>query len=52
MMVKGKQEEGAELEPTIAALDEAGAPRYLVTGDPRDGTLDGPDSVSTSRCSR
>ena len=28
---------------TIAALDEAGAPRYLVTSIARDGTLDGPD---------
>jgi phosphoribosylformimino-5-aminoimidazole carboxamide ribotide isomerase len=43
VMVKGWQEEGPELGPTIAALDEAGAPRYLVTAIARDGTLDGPD---------
>jgi phosphoribosylformimino-5-aminoimidazole carboxamide ribotide isomerase len=43
VMVKGWTEEGPELEPTIAALDEAGAPRYLVTAIARDGTLDGPD---------
>ena len=27
----------------MAALDEAGTPRYLVTAIARDGTLDGPD---------
>jgi phosphoribosylformimino-5-aminoimidazole carboxamide ribotide isomerase len=43
VMVKGWQEEGPELEPAIAALDDAGAPRYLVTAIARDGTLDGPD---------
>jgi phosphoribosylformimino-5-aminoimidazole carboxamide ribotide isomerase len=43
VMVKGWQEEGPELEPTIASLDDAGAPRYLVTAIARDGTLDGPD---------
>ncbi len=43
VMVKGWQEEGPELEPTLAALDDAGAPRYLVTAIARDGTLDGPD---------
>ncbi len=43
VMVKGWTEEGPELEPTIAALDDAGAPRYLVTAIARDGTLDGPD---------
>ena len=42
-MVKGWQEEGPELETTVAALDDAGAPRYLVTAIARDGTLDGPD---------
>jgi phosphoribosylformimino-5-aminoimidazole carboxamide ribotide isomerase len=42
-MVKGWQEEGPELEAAIAALDDAGAPRYLVTAIARDGTLDGPD---------
>ena len=43
VMVKGWTEEGPELAPTLAALDEAGAPRYLVTAIARDGTLDGPD---------
>jgi phosphoribosylformimino-5-aminoimidazole carboxamide ribotide isomerase len=43
VMVKGGQQDGPELEPTVAALDEAGAPRYLVTAIARDGTLDGPD---------
>ena len=43
VMVRGWQEEGPKLEETIAALDEAGTPRYLVTSIARDGTLDGPD---------
>lgn len=43
VMTNGWREEGPELEPTIAALDEAGAPRYLVTAIARDGTLEGPD---------
>jgi phosphoribosylformimino-5-aminoimidazole carboxamide ribonucleotide (ProFAR) isomerase len=42
-MVKGWQEEGPDLEPALSALEEAGAPRYLVTAIARDGTLDGPD---------
>jgi phosphoribosylformimino-5-aminoimidazole carboxamide ribotide isomerase len=43
VMTNGWREEGPELEPTIAALDEAGTPRYLVTAIARDGTLEGPD---------
>jgi phosphoribosylformimino-5-aminoimidazole carboxamide ribotide isomerase len=43
VMVKGWTEEGPDLEPALAALDDAGAPRYLVTAIARDGTLDGPD---------
>jgi phosphoribosylformimino-5-aminoimidazole carboxamide ribonucleotide (ProFAR) isomerase len=43
IMVKGWKEEGPELAATMAALDDAGAPRYLVTAIARDGTLDGPD---------
>jgi phosphoribosylformimino-5-aminoimidazole carboxamide ribotide isomerase len=43
VMVKGWTEEGPELEPTLHALNDAGAPRYLVTAIARDGTLDGPD---------
>ena len=42
-MTNGWTEEGPELEPTIAALDDAGAPRYIVTAIARDGTLEGPD---------
>ena len=43
IMVKGWQQEGPELEPTLATLDDAASPRYLVTAIARDGTLDGPD---------
>jgi phosphoribosylformimino-5-aminoimidazole carboxamide ribotide isomerase len=45
VMVRGWQEEGPPMEETIVALDDAGAPRYLVTSIARDGTLDGPDLV-------
>ena len=43
VMVRGWQEEGPPLDEAIAALDDAGAPRYLVTSIARDGTLKGPD---------
>ena len=43
LMVRGWKEEGPGLEDAISALDEAGAPRYLVTSIARDGTLEGPD---------
>ena len=43
VMVKGWQEEGPALEEVLPALNDAGAPRYLVTAIARDGTLDGPD---------
>lgn len=43
VMVRGWQEEGPVLEDSIPALDDAGAPRYLVTSIARDGTLKGPD---------
>lgn len=43
VMVRGWKEEGPVLEEAIAALDDAGTPRYLVTSIARDGTLDGPD---------
>jgi phosphoribosylformimino-5-aminoimidazole carboxamide ribotide isomerase len=49
VMVKGWTEEGPELEEALRALDEAGAPRYLVTSIARDGTLDGPDLVLYER---
>jgi phosphoribosylformimino-5-aminoimidazole carboxamide ribotide isomerase len=43
VMTNGWREEGPELGPAIAALNGAGAPRYLVTAIARDGTLEGPD---------
>jgi phosphoribosylformimino-5-aminoimidazole carboxamide ribotide isomerase len=43
LMIDGWREEGPELESTLPALNDAGAPRYLVTAIARDGTLDGPD---------
>ena len=43
LMMKGWSEEGPDLVEALKALDEAGAPRYLVTSVARDGTLDGPD---------
>ena len=43
VMVHGWTEEGPALEEAVAALDDAGTPRYLVTSIARDGTLDGPD---------
>jgi phosphoribosyl isomerase A len=43
IMVRGWTEEGPVLEEAIPSLDDAGAPRYLVTSIARDGTLKGPD---------
>ena len=43
LMIDGWREEGPELEATVSRLNDAGAPRYLVTAIARDGTLDGPD---------
>jgi phosphoribosylformimino-5-aminoimidazole carboxamide ribotide isomerase len=43
VMVRGWQEEGPALDDALPALDDAGAPRYLVTSIARDGTLKGPD---------
>jgi phosphoribosylformimino-5-aminoimidazole carboxamide ribotide isomerase len=43
VMVKGWKEAGPLLEDSMPALNDAGAPRYLVTAIARDGTLDGPD---------
>ena len=43
VMMRGWKEEGPELEATLRALEEAGAPRLLVTSIARDGTLEGPD---------
>ena len=49
VMVRGWQEEGPPLEEAIPALDDAGAPRYLVTSIARDGTLKGPDKTLYER---
>jgi phosphoribosylformimino-5-aminoimidazole carboxamide ribotide isomerase len=43
VMVHGWTKEGPLLEDAIPALEEAGAPRFLVTAIARDGTLEGPD---------
>ncbi len=43
VMTHGWQEEGPRLEDAVAELDQAGAPRFLVTSIERDGTMDGPD---------
>jgi phosphoribosylformimino-5-aminoimidazole carboxamide ribotide isomerase len=43
LMIDGWREEGPALETAITGLNDAGAPRYLVTAIARDGTLDGPD---------
>jgi phosphoribosylformimino-5-aminoimidazole carboxamide ribotide isomerase len=44
VMVRGWQEEGPAVDDALPALDQAGAPRYLVTSIARDGTLKGPDT--------
>jgi phosphoribosylformimino-5-aminoimidazole carboxamide ribotide isomerase len=41
--VAGWRAEGPALEEALAALEEAGAPRFLVTATQADGTLEGPD---------
>jgi phosphoribosylformimino-5-aminoimidazole carboxamide ribotide isomerase len=43
VMVRGWRERGPALREAIAALADAGAPRFLVTSIARDGTMDGPD---------
>jgi phosphoribosylformimino-5-aminoimidazole carboxamide ribotide isomerase len=43
VMIRGWKEEGPLLDATLAQLEEAGAPRLLVTAIARDGTLEGPD---------
>ena len=42
-MVRGWKEAGAPIDELVPQLDEAGAPRYLVTSIHVDGTLEGPD---------
>jgi phosphoribosylformimino-5-aminoimidazole carboxamide ribotide isomerase len=43
VMVRGWRAKGPALQDAVAALTEAGAPRFLVTSIARDGTMDGPD---------
>lgn len=43
VMVRGWREEGPPLADAVAALEDAGAPRFLVTSIAVDGTLEGPD---------
>jgi len=43
VMVRGWQEEGPRMEEAVAALQDAGATRFLVTSIQKDGTMDGPD---------
>lgn len=43
VMVRGWREAGGMLEDVVAALDAAGAPRYLATSIGVDGTQEGPD---------
>ena len=43
VMTHGWRAEGPRLEDVIPALDDAGAPRLLVTSIQKDGTMDGPD---------
>ena len=43
VMTHGWREDGPPLEDALKALDEANAPRMLVTSIVRDGTMDGPD---------
>ncbi len=43
VQLAGWREEGPTLEEALPALDEAGAPRFLVTAVEADGTLRGPD---------
>lgn len=43
VMTHAWREEGPQIEEAIPALEDAGAPRFLVTSIVRDGTMDGPD---------
>ena len=42
-LVRGWKEPGPQFEPLLRQLDEAGAPRYLMTSVAVDGTMEGPD---------
>ena len=43
VMTHGWREDGPSFDDALKALDEANAPRMLVTSIVRDGTMDGPD---------
>lgn len=43
VLVRGWSERGGPIEQILAALERAGAPRFLVTAVARDGRLEGPD---------
>jgi 1-(5-phosphoribosyl)-5-[(5-phosphoribosylamino)methylideneamino] imidazole-4-carboxamide isomerase/N-(5'phosphoribosyl)anthranilate isomerase len=43
LAARGWTTEGGELDETLARLDEAGCPRFVVTDVTRDGTLAGPN---------
>jgi phosphoribosyl isomerase A len=43
LAARGWTTEGGELDETLARLDEAGCPRFVVTDVTRDGTLTGPN---------
>jgi phosphoribosylformimino-5-aminoimidazole carboxamide ribotide isomerase len=43
VLVRGWSERGGPIEEILAALERAGAPRFLVTAVARDGRLGGPD---------
>jgi phosphoribosylformimino-5-aminoimidazole carboxamide ribotide isomerase len=43
VMTHGWREDGPSLEDAVGALEDANAPRFLVTSIVRDGTMDGPD---------
>jgi phosphoribosylformimino-5-aminoimidazole carboxamide ribotide isomerase len=49
VMTHAWQQEGARLEDMVGALQDAGAPRFIVTSIARDGTMDGPDLALCER---
>jgi phosphoribosylformimino-5-aminoimidazole carboxamide ribotide isomerase len=43
VMVEAWRKQGPRLEEAVSSLQNAGAPRFLVTSIQKDGTMDGPD---------
>jgi phosphoribosylformimino-5-aminoimidazole carboxamide ribonucleotide (ProFAR) isomerase len=43
VMVEAWRKQGPRLEEAVSSLQDAGAPRFLVTSIQKDGTMDGPD---------